>query len=1056
MGAFLVEARCRAVGQGENSVRIFSEKGNPCVLQCPFDGASITVTRADNQRPVAAVRNEDDYTFHTTAGVTYDIARAERPPAPNLQGTNSSQMPRSFTNIGLDREIFLMNTPLNPLIIMRIPVLLLATMVILKFPSFGAESVLWERLRVPGFWEKQFGGILEAHDGFAWYRCFVRVPANWKGESLTLDLGLIDDCDETFFNGAKIGARGSVQPFRSASGDVRRYNIPADQVRADDWNLLAVRVWDGGGAGGISSGPLKLTGGKGSMKLAGLWEFHAGDDAALAQWPANLDSAGRARLAESFMAKVGAQFGQPIDTSPLAGTQPLTLGGDIASELVAGVDRFLLRETTRSVDRRAPFWKRDFSSLEAYGRSIQTNRDRLAFIVGARDKRVSTPSMELLATVDQPALVGQGPGYEIHAVRWGAFGAVHGEGLLLTPTGRAPVADLVAIPDAGQTPEQICGLVEGVPAESQYARRLAESGCRVIVPTIVDRSRGPHVGRTRISARQFLYHAAFELGRHLIGYEVQKVLAAVDWYVQEGPKTGGSRRIGVIGWGEGGLLALYAGALDPRIEAVGVSGYFENRNRLWEEPIDRNVHGLLEQFGDAELASLIAPRALVIEAARGPQLTMTYSDGGAPARLRTPELDVVTQEVARARALVRDLQPAAPIELVVSGDGSGPFASEPALAAFLRALAPGASLAASGARPDQRRTPVDAAGRQLRQLTEIDAHSQRLLMSSPEVRREFMKKLDTRSLDAYTQSSEWYRDYFAEEVIGRFDHPLLPPNVRTRKAYDEEKWVGYEVVLDVYPDVIAYGILLLPRDLKPGEKRPVVVCQHGLEGRPQDIVTGNNQFYHDFAGKLAERGFITFAPQNLYIFEDRFRTLQRKSNPLKKTLFSTIVPQHQQIVNWLKTLPGVDAQRIAFYGLSYGGKSAMRIPPLVPDYVLSICSADFNEWVGKNAATAGTAGRYSYVWGGEYEIFEFDLGSTFNYAEMAALIAPRPFMVERGHFDGVAPDETVAWEFAKVNFLYAAKLGIGDRCEMETFVGPHTINGKGTYEFLHKHLRWPK
>ena len=54
-----------------------------------------------------------------------------------------------------------------------------------------------------------------------------------------------------------------------------------------------------------------------------------------------------------------------------------------------------------------------------------------------------------------------------------------------------------------------------------------------------------------------------------------------------------------------------------------------------------------------------------------------------------------------------------------------------------------------------------------------------------------------------------------------------------------------------------------------------------------------------FAAKLADRGFITFAPQNLYIFKDRFRTLQRKANPMKKTLFSIIVPQHQQIVNWL-------------------------------------------------------------------------------------------------------------------------------------------------------------
>ena len=165
-----------------------------------------------------------------------------------------------------------------------------------------------------------------------------------------------------------------------------------------------------------------------------------------------------------------------------------------------------------------------------------------------------------------------------------------------------------------------------------------------------------------------------------------------------------------------------------------------------------------------------------------------------------------------------------------------------------------------------------------------------------------------------------------------------------------------------------------------------------------------------------------------------------------------MVPQHQQILNWLKTLPQVDAGRMGFYGLSYGGKTAMRIPPLVKDYALSICSADFNDWVWKNATTRS---RYSYVFTPEYEIFEFDLGSTFNYSEMAALIAPRPFMVERGHFDGVAPDERVAYEFAKVRFLYAARLGIPENAEIEFFKGPHTIHGKGTFEFLHKHLDWP-
>ncbi|MFN5771087.1 MAG: hypothetical protein ACK44Z_17210, partial [Pirellulaceae bacterium] len=80
----------------------------------------------------------------------------------------------------------------------------------------------------------------------------------------------------------------------------------------------------------------------------------------------------------------------------------------------------------------------------------------------------------------------------------------------------------------------------------------------------------------------------------------------------------------------------------------------------------------------------------------------------------------------------------------------------------------------------------------------------------------------------------------------------------------------------------------------------------------------------------------------------------------------------------------------------------------------------------------------------------------FNYAEMATLIAPRPFMVERGHFDGVAPDERVALEYAKVQHLYEAKLKLADQTEIEWFVGPHTINGKKTFDFLHRHLNWPQ
>jgi dienelactone hydrolase len=738
---------------------------------------------------------------------------------------------------------------------------------------------------------------------------------------------------------------------------------------------------------------------------------------------------------------------------PLPDTRPLSLTGDIASELVAGVDRFLLKQIDLSAASRAKYWKRDFSSHDAYRVSVEPNRRRLAHILGVRDpsgKRRYQSDLIMPRDFDRKS-----DRFDwVATVTWTAFGDVTGEGLELDPKGQA-VGDIIVIPDADQTPEQLAGLAPGIPAESQVALRLAESGWHVIVPALIDRTVVARNGRAKLTNREFIYRSAFELGRHVIGYEVQKVLALVDVLGADG--EGSERHVGVFGYGEGGAIALYAAALDRRIDAACVSGYFDDRNELWRQPVDRNIFGLLDQFGDAEVASLIAPRTLIIEAARGPEFVIPPGTGGAPGRLTTPKLETVKFEVERARQLVAGLKPATEIKLVSSGpDGIGPFGTDEALQQLLETLVPHAKLSPSKDRPNLSEAYgiENTKARQARQLHELDRHNQQLLIESADVRRDFMKKLDVSSLDAFNRTIEPYRELFANEVIGRFEMAPLPPNVRSRRIYDEPKLTGYEVVMDVFPDVIAYGILLLPRGIKEGEKRPVVVCQHGLEGRPRDVADPKveNASYHKYAVRLAEQGFITFAPQNLYIFGDRFRTLQRKANPLKKTLFSVIVPQHQQITDWLRSLPFVDPARIAFYGLSYGGKSAMRIPPLVKNYCLSICSADFNEWVWKNASTKSP---YSYVWTPEYEIFEFDLGSTFNYAEMAALIAPRPFMVERGHFDGVAPDETVAYEFAKVFYLYDAKLGIGDRCAIEFFVGPHTINGKGTFAFLSKHLNWP-
>ncbi len=331
------------------------------------------------------------------------------------------------------------------------------------------------------------------------------------------------------------------------------------------------------------------------------------------------------------------------------------------------------------------------------------------------------------------------------------------------------MADIVAIPDAGTSPEAFVGLSPGVPPESQIPAALAESGCRVVVPALIDRSLEKR-GGVQLTNREYLYRSAYELGRHVIGYELQKILAIVDWFERERGQA--KRAIGLAGWGEGGLLALYGGALDQRVAAVLSSGYFDSRQDLWQEPMDRNVFGLLDEFGDAEIASLIVPRRLVVEAARGPEFTVPAGLGGAPGRIVSPEIGRVRGEVARAEALAGPLAKSHPVTLVESGAGAGPYGSREALAALLTSLAPGARLAEPGSPPTPFGEPADAGARLVRQIAELDRHNQELLAESPYVRAEFMNRLRFDSLEAFLKSAEWYRDTFRDDVIGCFADPL--------------------------------------------------------------------------------------------------------------------------------------------------------------------------------------------------------------------------------------------------------------------------------------------
>jgi len=118
------------------------------------------------------------------------------------------------------------------------------------------DDSAWTKIQVPSTWENQ--GFAE-YDGFAWYRYHVEVPSDWKGrgEGIIFDIGRIDDDDEFYFNGRFLGRNYGWQTWR-------KYFVPGGLIRYGGDNVIAIRVTDKGGGGGIWEGPIKILTGSSS------------------------------------------------------------------------------------------------------------------------------------------------------------------------------------------------------------------------------------------------------------------------------------------------------------------------------------------------------------------------------------------------------------------------------------------------------------------------------------------------------------------------------------------------------------------------------------------------------------------------------------------------------------------------------------------------------------------------------------------------------------------------------------------------------------------------
>ncbi len=148
-----------------------------------------------------------------------------------------------------------------------------------SWAAVGLDDNDWDSMRVPQNWEK--AGYQDL-DGIVWLRKTIDVPASWAGRELALRPGPIDEVDVTWFNGEIVGKTGNLEKGAVESwNQPRDYRVPGELVKAGK-NVIAIRVMDAQGQGGLWGGeadtmriaPIDGDASE-SIALAGDWKLKA-------------------------------------------------------------------------------------------------------------------------------------------------------------------------------------------------------------------------------------------------------------------------------------------------------------------------------------------------------------------------------------------------------------------------------------------------------------------------------------------------------------------------------------------------------------------------------------------------------------------------------------------------------------------------------------------------------------------------------------------------------------------------------------------------------------
>ncbi len=323
----------------------------------------------------------------------------------------------------------------------------------------------------------------------------------------------------------------------------------------------------------------------------------------------------------------------------------------------------------------------------------------------------------------------------------------------------------------------------------------------------------------------------------------------------------------------------------------------------------------------------------------------------------------------------------------------------------------------------------------------------------------------TFSAPKFTSSEAWnvWRDAFSarlRERLGGFPQEPTPISVDVALATTHAGYCRSYVEFDSSPGVTVPAWLLIPEGLI--HPAPAVIAVHG-HGYGMDELVGINadgserlepQGYHqDFAIELCRRGMVVLVPELGAFGRRREAKAQEQSRTtnscreaawwgimLGKPLLGSRVWDVLRAVDVLQSLPEVDKRRIGIMGGSGGGATSLFAAALEPQLRAVVISNYFCTF--KDSILAIEHCYCNYIPG---------LLQDAEIYDIAALIAPRPLLIEAGTEDPIFPLSGVLEAYERLHEVYAAQ-GVADRLDKDVFAGGHQISGAKSYDFLWQRL----